>query len=179
MKMLLLNPPAKRPELKVRMAKHSKAALIKVLSFAVIVNLFPPIAVHSDFEAKTAAQGLEPVIPISSLVASYVSAPVKTPEEITAVITWYNSEEAQTDDSPYITASNTYVHRGVAAANWLLFGTEIKIPGIYGSESYFNEDRMNPRFNPEVSGERHIDIWVPTKAEAIARGVKKTKVLIF
>lgn len=65
----------------------------------------------------------------------------------------YSSEPWQTDDTPFITASNTHVRDGVVAANFLPFGTLIRLPEIYGDKIFIVEDRMNRRywFN--------LDIW--------------------
>lgn len=65
----------------------------------------------------------------------------------------YSSEPWQTDDTPFITASNTRVRDGVVATNFLPFGTLIRLPEIYGDKIFIVEDRMNRRywFN--------LDIW--------------------
>ena len=43
-------------------------------------------------------------------------------------VTAYSSDPKQTDNSPFITASNRRVRDGIIAANFLPFGTEVKIP---------------------------------------------------
>ena len=55
----------------------------------------------------------------------------------------YSSTHDQTDDTPFITASGTYVRDGVVAANFLPIGTVIKIPDLYGNKTFVVEDRMN------------------------------------
>ena len=67
--------------------------------------------------------------------------------------TAYSSTVDQTDDSPFITASNTYVRDGIVAANFLPFKTKIMIPELFGNKVFTVEDRMHRRFSDRV------DIW--------------------
>jgi 3D (Asp-Asp-Asp) domain-containing protein len=73
--------------------------------------------------------------------------------EYTVSATGYSSEVWQTDSTPFTTASNTHVRDGVIAANFLPFGTLIRIPELYGNKIFIVEDRMNSRywFN--------VDVW--------------------
>jgi len=82
--------------------------------------------------------------------------------------TAYNSLEAQTDSTPWITASGTRCRWGVVASNHLAIGTKIKIEG-FGDQIFIVEDRMNRRYN------RKIDIWMPTYKEAINYGSRTIK----
>ena len=88
-------------------------------------------------------------------------------------VSGYNSEVAQTDDSPFITAKGTYVRDGIVAANSLNgtfnvpFGTALKFKncGSVDPEKIFVvEDRMNTRY------QRNVDIWFESKADAISLG---------
>src|SRR3989338_5369502 len=89
-------------------------------------------------------------------------------------ITAYNSEPGQTDDSPCITANGFNVcEHGIedtVAANFLKFGTKVRIPELFGDKIFVVRDRMNPRF-PE-----RIDIWMLDKSDAKNFGVKRVKV---
>jgi len=87
-------------------------------------------------------------------------------------ITAYSSTIDQTDDTPFITASGSYVKDGVAAANILPFGTKFKLPEIFGDQVFVVEDRMHPRF------QNRIDIWFANREEAADFGKKWTKVEI-
>lgn len=94
---------------------------------------------------------------------------------VRSVLTAYTSTPDQTDDSPFIAANGTYVYDGMVAANWLPFGTKIKIPSIYGDKIFTVEDRMNQRY-----GFGRMDIWLDaTKSEAIQFGVKIAEVEIY
>jgi len=95
---------------------------------------------------------------------------VKRTETVT--ITAYSSEVAQTDDTPFITASGTTVRDGIVAANWLPIGTKIRIPELFGDKVFVVEDRMNRRHT------HRVDIWFSSKSEAVAFGLKKAEVEI-
>jgi 3D (Asp-Asp-Asp) domain-containing protein len=106
-------------------------------------------------------------------------SPVVTPETsinsdakrvVTAVVTAYSSEVRQTDSTPFVTAAGTSVHSGVVAANWLPIGTKIRIPEIFGKEEFVVEDRMHDRHSDRV------DVWFPTRAEAVQFGVRKAQI---
>lgn len=81
--------------------------------------------------------------------------------------TAYSSTPDQTDDTPFITASGTYVKDGIIAANFLPFGTQIRIPEIYGEKIFVVEDRMNKRYW------HNVDIWFPERALAKAFGSRR------
>jgi len=78
----------------------------------------------------------------------------------------YSSSVDETDDTPFITARGTYVRDGIVAANFLPFGTVIKIPAIYGNKIFVVEDRMNSRYN------LNVDLWFPSKELAKQFGRK-------
>jgi len=87
-------------------------------------------------------------------------------------ITGYSSTEDQTDDTPFITASGAGVKQGIAAANWLPFGTKMMIPEIFGNQIFVVEDRMHPKNDDK------IDIWFQTREQALRFGVKKAEIEI-
>ncbi|MEK7680709.1 MAG: hypothetical protein AAB348_01515 [Patescibacteria group bacterium] len=94
-----------------------------------------------------------------------------------AVITAYTSTKDQTDDDPFIAATGKRVHDGMIAANFLPFGTKVKIPALYGDKIFIVEDRMNARYG---YGYGRMDIWMDaTKAEARKFGVKRIEIEIF
>ena len=93
----------------------------------------------------------------------------KTYRKIKVIATAYSSTEWQTDDTPFITANGSEVRDGIIANNMLPFGTEIKLPELYGNKVFTVEDRMHSR-----KSNYQIDIWFPTLEEAKAFGVKET-----
>ncbi|RJR30779.1 hypothetical protein C4569_03835 [Candidatus Parcubacteria bacterium] len=88
-------------------------------------------------------------------------------------ITAYSSTPDQTDGDPFTTANGTKVRWGIAAANFLPFYTNIKIPDYFGDQIFLITDRMNKRF-PD-----RIDIWFPTRQEAQKFGLRTLKVEIY
>ena len=84
----------------------------------------------------------------------------------------YSSTPDQTDDTPFITAWGTQVRDGIIAANFLPFGTLIKMPELYGDKIFVVEDRMNRRYTYK------IDVWFPERAQAMEFGNKKVKIVV-
>ncbi len=87
-------------------------------------------------------------------------------------ITAYSSTADQTDSSPFITANGTVVADGVVAANFLPFGTRVRIPKLYGDKEFVVADRMNKRFNQK------IDIWMPSRIQAQQFGLRYEEIEI-
>ncbi len=87
-------------------------------------------------------------------------------------MTAYSSTPDQTDDTPFITASNTHVRDGIVATNALKFGTKIKIPAIFGDKIFVVEDRMNRRYTDRV------DIWFKTREEARQFGLRRAEIVV-
>lgn len=90
------------------------------------------------------------------------------------VVTAYNSESGQTDNSPCITANNFNVcENGVedtVAANFLPFGAKVKIPELFGNRVFVVRDRMNRRFS------NRVDVWMIERPDAMKFGVKIAKI---
>lgn len=89
-----------------------------------------------------------------------------------AIITAYSSDEDQTDSTPFITASGERVRDGIVAANFLPFGTKIKIPKLFGEKIFVVKDRMAKRF-----GDR-VDVWVHDRVAAKRIGVQKAEIVV-
>jgi 3D (Asp-Asp-Asp) domain-containing protein len=86
-------------------------------------------------------------------------------------VSGYNSEVAQTDDSPFITANGTHVRWGIVAANIIdsngyniPFNTAIKIPSLFGDQIFIVTDRLNKRYT------KNVDVWFEHKADALKLG---------
>jgi 3D (Asp-Asp-Asp) domain-containing protein len=84
--------------------------------------------------------------------------------------TAYSSTVAQCDSSPFVTASGTRVHFGTIAANFLPFGTNFKIPELYGDTIFTVEDRM--------ASWNRVDIWMPSYGEAISFGRRQIRIVL-
>ena len=89
---------------------------------------------------------------------------------VTKVLTTaYSSTTDQTDDTPFTTASGSTVRRGVVAANWLSFGTRVRLPDYFGDEVFVVEDRMNERYD------FRLDIWMVTRERARNWGIRQVR----
>ena len=143
-----------------------KNPLIKPLFAGIIIGIcllgiLLPQMINTSFDNPTNA----------AFVAKTTNDSVKAVKKIEVVATAYSSTPDQTDDSPFITASNKYVEDGIIANNMLPFGTKVRIPGLYGDKIFTVEDRMNRR-----KGDYHIDIWMPDRPSALDFGVKKVEI---
>ncbi len=95
-------------------------------------------------------------------------APQKPPRKVqTFLMTAYSSTPDQTDGDPFTTASGKRVEPGVTASNAFPMGTQFTIPEYSGDVVYTVWDRHSTRLSPR------IDIWMPSRQEAIQFGVKR------
>jgi 3D (Asp-Asp-Asp) domain-containing protein len=91
---------------------------------------------------------------------------------IYVIVTAYSSTPWETDDTPYITASGSMVRDGIVAANFLPFGTKIRIPDLFGDKIFVVEDRLSPE------KKYHVDVWFPSYEEALHFGAHLTYIEI-
>lgn len=86
----------------------------------------------------------------------------------------YNSDVNQTDNSPCITANGFNVcehgQEDTIAANFLSFGTKVRIPELFGDRVFVVRDRMHSRNSQKV------DIWMKNRSDALKFGVKVAKI---
>jgi 3D (Asp-Asp-Asp) domain-containing protein len=138
---------------------------------AAAMALFPAqISDGKDFVSAPATYNSPYVVPgDDSLLAP--NEPSFT-RSIETVVTGYSSTPDQTDDTPFITASGNSVRPGIAAANWLPFGTKIMLPELFDDKVFVVEDRMHPKNDDK------LDIWFETREEALKFGVHKTRIVI-
>jgi 3D (Asp-Asp-Asp) domain-containing protein len=83
-------------------------------------------------------------------------------ESINAIVTAYEAEEAQTDSSPFLTASGYDLRGGknVIANNCLDFGSAV----ILNGKTYFVEDRLASRY-----GCQYFDVYMPSGAKEFGK----------
>lgn len=89
-----------------------------------------------------------------------------SPVKFKVTVTAYSSTVCQTDNTPFETASGQMVRDGIIAANFLPFGTKVRLPELYGDKVFEVQDRMNRRYKERV------DIWFEDTNEAIHFGIK-------
>lgn len=101
--------------------------------------------------------------------------PVRT---IWVVATAYSSDRYQTDNSPCIPANGydlcrhyeQFGYGNTIAANFLPLETQVRLPDLFANQIFVVRDRMNERYGPG-----RIDIWMPSRDQAQAFGVKYIK----
>lgn len=96
-----------------------------------------------------------------------------TPLKMKVVVTGYTSRVSETDNDPFVTASGHLVEDGVIAANFLPFGTKVRIPELFGDKVFVARDRMAPKYN------NRVDIWFNDTKEAFELGVQNTTIEVF
>lgn len=101
-----------------------------------------------------------------------IYSPQQTRKRFNVLATAYSSTPDQTDSTPFLTATGNTVKDGIIAANFLPFGTKIRIPELFNTKIFVVDDRMHPR------NAQNIDIWFPTREEAIMFGKKWTYIEI-
>jgi len=103
-----------------------------------------------------------------------IDSGVKVLKTHTVVATAYSSSPDQTDSTPCITANGYDVceanEENVIAANFLRFGTKVRIPELYGDQVFTVQDRMNPKYNSR------IDLWKTSRNRAIDFGKRLVKI---
>ena len=142
------------------------------------------LIVLGSYTASEKATHAQEIFPMSSglentLLASVPQVPgpksaVKKSVSALATVwvTAYSSTPEETDDTPFVTAANTPVRDGIIAANFLPFGTKVRIPSLFGNKIFVVEDRMHPR------KKNMIDIWMPTKGDALDFGVHRVEIAV-
>ncbi len=97
------------------------------------------------------------------------------PKAVKVVVTAFSSSPDETDSTPFTTASGKTTGDGIVANNCLPFGTEVKIPELFGDKMFVVEDRKHSRYSCEW-----LDVWQPTKTEAKKFGIKRdVEALVF
>lgn len=149
------------------MTKYSqKFAYILLLGF-ILVNPRPVnAAVYHVDPAYSASIMKSPSI---GLVKNSLKPAAQAEARYTTsrVVTAYSSTVDQCDDTPFITANGTHVRDGIVAANWLKFGTRVRIPEMYGDKVFIVTDRMNTRFSDR------LDIWMAERPDAVKFGMRR------
>jgi|GEM_PF-1886564 len=97
---------------------------------------------------------------------------------VSVVATGYSSSVIETDNTPYITASNTHTRNGILAMSRDMlrrynpqapfsFGDIVHVSGI---GNFIVEDSMNPRWR------RRVDVWFPNRSAAFRFGRRRVTI---
>jgi len=170
----------------ITLKQAKKLIIFLVFIFFFEFLLFPAPVMASQMEENTNISQEKVVLAINEIdqeiTADIMEFNGKLPESEGAdidfsrnvTLTAYNSEAGQTDNSPCTTANGFNVcENGVedtVAANFLPFGTKIKIPALFGDRVFVVRDRMNKRFS------NRVDVWMIEKPDAIKFGVKTARI---
>ena len=104
------------------------------------------------------------LFPAATSTASFLVETLAESLVFRAVVTAYSSSLDETDGDPFITASGETVRKGIVACSRdYPFGTKFLING----QVYECLDRLAPQYD------ERIDIWMPSKVEAIEYGKRK------
>jgi 3D (Asp-Asp-Asp) domain-containing protein len=145
---------------------------MKDLSFATqAANLTEAIpASAQEIQALEGAIVAQAAMPQRESVVSPASQ-VSVQQYYSTKVSAYTSSVDQTDSTPFLTASGSYVRDGIAAANFLPFGTKFRIPKLFGDKVFVVEDRMNSRYN----GTTHVDIFFEDGRDARIFGMQSAQ----
>ncbi len=155
--------------------------LLFVLVFVIIFDfsLFPfPTLASKAIEAEIANGTLIESVSEENITNAYLPENIDLSPKYTVNTTFtaYNSDIYQCDDTPCITANGFNVcEHGIEdtiAANFLKFGTKVKIPDHFGDRVFVVRDRMNRRYT------NRVDIWMLEKQDAKQFGVKYGRIEI-
>jgi 3D (Asp-Asp-Asp) domain-containing protein len=171
----------------ITLKQAKKVIIFLVFVFFFEFLLFPAPVAASQMEESTEISQNQSIVSLENEIDQEIVADImefngKLPQSEDAeidfskyvVITAYNSEVGQTDNSPCITANGFDVCKNgiedTIAANFLPFGTKVKIPALFGDRVFVVRDRMNKRFSDRV------DVWMLEKSTAIKFGAKVAKI---
>ncbi len=107
------------------------------------------------------------------LISHLSSENTETLERFEVIVTAYSSSVRETQGDPFITASGARVEDGIVANNFLPFGSQIRLPEIFGDKIFIVKDRMHSRKSPY-----QVDIWFPSREDALEFGAKLTEMEI-
>lgn len=158
--------------------KKRKTLYVIIVAAVLMVGVLPFLRqkiqnAHAELNTPVPQPGQMAILQDNSLseVANPENPDPQVAMAINAIITAYSSTPWQTDNTPFITAAGTAVKDGVIANNLLPFGTEVKIPSLFGNKIFTVEDRMNAK-----KSNNQFDIWFSSTAAAEDFGVKNALV---
>ncbi|MEA3449800.1 MAG: hypothetical protein U9Q85_02375 [Patescibacteria group bacterium] len=155
----------------VTLAKRIIISLIFVLIFDLFLFAMPALAAEPINEDNfvNSEPTTEPIVEeiVNNLPETTTHKAVSSGYH---TVTAYNSEIGQCDSTPCITANNFNVcEHGIedtVAANWLPFGTKVRMPELFGERIFYVRDRMNKKYS------NRMDIWMLEKQNAKQFGIK-------
>lgn len=150
--------------------RAEKFVLYAVFATLLVTSVKPQIAHASDVSVPTID---------SQISQNEIDEPASQPagvtikRTLTVTATAYSSTPDQTDSSPFTTSNGKQVYDGLIAANWLPYGTKIRVPDMYGDKIFTVNDRMNRRYDTG-----RLDVWMKSRGEAKQFGIRKIRIQI-
>jgi 3D (Asp-Asp-Asp) domain-containing protein len=149
--------------------------MIGIVMGVVLYGILAPQTINADVKNLNLIQ--DPVTLIHNghlTICKLDRSKYEVVKQLTVMVTAYSSSWDETTGIPgkegLITASGKKVADGVVAYNHLPFGTKIRmnIPGL--------EDKVFVVEDRTAAGRKNLDIWMPSKQEAINFGAKVLKI---
>lgn len=165
--------------IRLRYAKSVRQLLVIAMLIVAFEFSYPSAILAQEFYDSNTLGPVDMVLKNDNLtpqvdVGQLPAIENKTPRLVRWVtVTAYSSTPDQCDDTPLITANGKWVYDGLVAANFLAFGTKIKLPDYFGDKIFTVDDRMHAKFQSRV------DVWMPTRELAQAFGVRYLKVEVY
>jgi 3D (Asp-Asp-Asp) domain-containing protein len=135
-------------------------------------EIVPRLTVVFTDHAAVNDTEVEFVVPGYEEIGNLPKAGLKTRVHGRVSLTAYTSRVEECDDTPFITADGSRVRDGIIAANFLKFGTRVRIPALFGDKIFEVHDRMNRRYT------NRVDVWMEDLADARQFGVRNAVIEI-
>ncbi|WP_425148057.1 hypothetical protein [Deinococcus sp.] len=172
----------------IRHTKVHHSGLLAVTLACLGLAIATPVLPSSALAARAVKSALAPTPSAAALraqgvqQASAASAARSTGRSAVIRATAYTSSVAETDSTPFITATGTRVRPGVVALSGDLlrrfpYGTRLMIEDLGGTYSAFLKDRVfvvEDTMNPRISGT--LDIWMGNSYQANTWGVRNIRI---
>ncbi len=148
--------PDSRPEL---------VKSFKTLSPEAEKRLFPNNPAKANKKTKGVFNATSTEIDSSEIKARYF-----------VTMTAYNAEVGQTDNDPCTTADGTKICKevtpNIVAANFLPFGTKVKIPKLFGDRIFVVHDRTARKYS------HRMDVLFKHRADALQFGKRQAEIVV-
>lgn len=135
---------------------------MRMMLVAIVVVV---LAVSMGFAPMTG-----PSVDKPTVIRVFFAPPPPKPLVCTVIVTAYNSEVGQTDDTPFTTSAQTPTRHGVVAARWLPIGARVRFPGHFDDEVFVVEDRMH------YDNWCKVDVWHQEMGDAKEWGIRSVNV---
>lgn len=165
--------------MRLRLTKRNRAIIERVATAVVAVAIVgagvpqPTKAVQADLfpsYLSSVTVGQASLAPQPRSLPDVPAKPQPVTRTVWVTVTAYSSTVDQTDSDPFTTASGEKVRPGIVAWNGVPFGTKLRLPDGFGDRIFVVQDRLNPRASGYV-----VDVWMPTREEALQWGVRVVK----